>query len=508
MALNWEQVQKNIFSGESGGDYDALFGYQNRPDGLFSNIKVSQMPVGDVIKFTSPSGEYGQYVKSKVGHVATPVGAYQVVGSTLREAVNALGIDPNQRFDRATQDRIGKYILKTQGTGAWEGYGKGGAMMANQANQANQPSQQQSQGLLGGILGGQGIGGALGMSDDFRDRLKMAILLGSDPRGFAPMVSAIEARGKERRALSRTTAQANATADYLERTGQVDLANLLRQGGIDAAAALNAAAKAPKVSEAEKQIARLMETGIDRTTAIKIRDGRLKISRNPVTQRAELIDMATGNVIGQATETLAQVAGVEEPVPADDRFKDLPVTQAGGLAGWGANIANIVTDALGAGQQFSKIGEAQAAMTDLSTRTVLMLDADFAGKPTNFTREKLEKLTIKPAELSQGSVQSYQKTLNMVNALEEAVSGVNAVKNNSDLYSPQAIKDAQANSNKLQNLLDDYISLKNAFESKGLGSQGKVNGQPTVEQTDQDRALIGKYLTPNYYRDNMLPSPQ
>lgn len=124
MALNWEQVQKNIFSGESGGDYDALFGYQNRPDGLFSNIKVSQMPVGDVIKFTSPSGEYGQYVKSKVGHVATPVGAYQVVGSTLREAVNALGIDPNQRFDRATQDRIGKYILKTQGTGAWEGYGK------------------------------------------------------------------------------------------------------------------------------------------------------------------------------------------------------------------------------------------------------------------------------------------------------------------------------------------------------------------------------------------------
>ena len=28
--------------------------------------------------------------------VATPVGAYQVVGTTLRDAVKALGIDPSQ----------------------------------------------------------------------------------------------------------------------------------------------------------------------------------------------------------------------------------------------------------------------------------------------------------------------------------------------------------------------------------------------------------------------------
>ena len=87
MALTWQQHQQNIFAGESGGDYDALFGYQNRPDGIFSGIKVSEMPIADVIKFTSPTGAYGQYVKGQVGRVATPVGAYQVVGSTLRGAV-------------------------------------------------------------------------------------------------------------------------------------------------------------------------------------------------------------------------------------------------------------------------------------------------------------------------------------------------------------------------------------------------------------------------------------
>ena len=240
MALTWEQHQQNIFGGESGGDYDALFGYHNRPDGAFSGVKVSQMPVGDVIKFTDPSGTYGRWVKSQLGYTATPVGAYQVVGTTLRDAVKALGIDPEQKFDKATQDKIGQYILKTQGTGAWEGYGKGGASMQNKPAQAAQPQQpQQPQGLLGGILGGQGIGGALGLSEDFRDRLRMGILAGSDPRAFAVQIQgaqqAIANRAEERRKQKAR----NATADYLERIGQTDAANLLRQGAISGSDALS-----------------------------------------------------------------------------------------------------------------------------------------------------------------------------------------------------------------------------------------------------------------------------
>lgn len=296
MALNWEQVQKNIFSGESGGDYDALFGYQNRPDGLFSNIKVSQMPVGDVIKFTSPSGEYGQYVKSKVGHVATPVGAYQVVGSTLREAVNALGIDPNQRFDRATQDRIGKYILKTQGTSAWEGYGKGGAMMANQANQATQPAQQQSQGLLGGILGGQGIGGALGLSDDFRDRLKMGLLLGSDPRAFAPMVAGMQQAAKERRAEAKLQAPKKATVEYLKKQGFNEIADLVDAGSITAAAG---ATLAYQEGQAIK--------GLERSMAIEAFKAGIKPEK-PLTELAKIqADYAAGRLSPEQYETAVQV---------------------------------------------------------------------------------------------------------------------------------------------------------------------------------------------------------
>ena len=207
MALTWEQHQQNIFAGESGGDYDALFGYQNRPDGIFSGIKVSEMPIADVIKFTSPSGAYGQYVKGQVGRVATPVGAYQVVGTTLRDAVKALGLDPNQKFDKATQDKIGQYILKTQGTGAWEGYGKGGAAMAQEP--------QKPQGLLGGLLGGQGIGGALGMSDDFRDKLAMAIMAGSGDARLQPLIAQRAARMEERRGEAKEQRQRNKSLEYL-----------------------------------------------------------------------------------------------------------------------------------------------------------------------------------------------------------------------------------------------------------------------------------------------------
>jgi hypothetical protein len=122
MSVSWEQIRNGIFAGESGGDYNAVFDFQNRPGGKFESVRLTEMPLSAVMEFTNPRGEYGQWVKGKIGRVATPVGAYQVVGTTLRAAVKALGLDPNTPFDEATQDRIGQWILANQGTGAWEGY--------------------------------------------------------------------------------------------------------------------------------------------------------------------------------------------------------------------------------------------------------------------------------------------------------------------------------------------------------------------------------------------------
>ncbi|MGO8068724.1 lytic murein transglycosylase [Rhizobium leguminosarum] len=96
---------------EGAGDYDTLFGHAQK-NGPFAGTAISQMPIRDVLAFTDPSGPYAQYVKDKVGRVATPVGKYQTVGTTLRGAVGALGLDPSTPYDRATQDRVASYLAR------------------------------------------------------------------------------------------------------------------------------------------------------------------------------------------------------------------------------------------------------------------------------------------------------------------------------------------------------------------------------------------------------------
>ncbi len=121
--ITWQDVQKGIFSGESRGDYNALFGYQNKPQGLFSDIKLTDMTLDEALEFSDPDGAYGTYVGlNNKGKVSTPMGAYQIVGATLRDAKEALKLSGDTKFTQATQDKIAKWILKTQGTDAWVGY--------------------------------------------------------------------------------------------------------------------------------------------------------------------------------------------------------------------------------------------------------------------------------------------------------------------------------------------------------------------------------------------------
>lgn len=119
---NWAAIRGGIFAGESGGDYDALFGYSNREGGPWSNVKLTQMTVDEAIEFSDPAGPYAQWVKARVGRVATPMGAYQIVGRTLREAKAALGLRGDEMMTPELQERLGQHIYRAQGTGAWEGY--------------------------------------------------------------------------------------------------------------------------------------------------------------------------------------------------------------------------------------------------------------------------------------------------------------------------------------------------------------------------------------------------
>lgn len=136
-------VQQAIFRGESGGDYDTLYGNSHRAGGRFAGVKLTDMTVNEALEFSKAGGEYARWSKTqkgvKPGTYATPMGAYQIVGTTLETAAKALGLKGNERMTPELQDRLGDYIYQTQGTGAWKGYrgpaqGGGGYKPSNAAS--------------------------------------------------------------------------------------------------------------------------------------------------------------------------------------------------------------------------------------------------------------------------------------------------------------------------------------------------------------------------------------
>lgn len=133
MALTLDQL---IDEHEGAGNVDTLFGHSQRDGGRFAGVRPSQMTVAEVLAFQDPSGDYGQWVKRRLGEmgheprVATPAGRYQIVGTTLRNATNQLGIDPSTPFDAATQRQIAGHLASRRLAGLSDPAAKRAAMRA------------------------------------------------------------------------------------------------------------------------------------------------------------------------------------------------------------------------------------------------------------------------------------------------------------------------------------------------------------------------------------------
>jgi len=74
---------------------------------------VSQMTLDEAFRF-------GRQIKARHGS-SSALGRYQIVGNTMRAAQRALGISGDATFDPAMQDRMTRWIARSQGLGAWEG---------------------------------------------------------------------------------------------------------------------------------------------------------------------------------------------------------------------------------------------------------------------------------------------------------------------------------------------------------------------------------------------------
>lgn len=105
-----EALLSLIDAREGAGQYDTLFGH--RQDGEFSGVDVSSMTVDEAIAFADPSGPYGQSVKSELGYVATPMGRFQIVGSTLRHLKQVMDLEGDEKFDASMQHQMFETLVE------------------------------------------------------------------------------------------------------------------------------------------------------------------------------------------------------------------------------------------------------------------------------------------------------------------------------------------------------------------------------------------------------------
>lgn len=246
---------------------------------------------------------------------AGAIGLGQLMPATAKE----LGVDPNdpvqnlegaarymkQQLDRfgdpalalaaynAGPSRVAKAngvpnITETQNYVAKILGGKGGAAMAQEP--------QKPQGLLGGLLGGQGIGGALGLSPEFSDKLAMAVMAGTGDARLQPLIAQRAARLQERRDEAKLEKPKKATIDYLRKQGFGEIADLVDAGSITASAG---ATLAYQEGQAIK--------GLERSMALEAFKAGIKPEK-PLTELAKIqADYAAGRLSPEQYETAVQV---------------------------------------------------------------------------------------------------------------------------------------------------------------------------------------------------------
>jgi hypothetical protein len=112
---------------ESGNDADALYGFANREGGPFAGTKVTNMTVDQAIDFSKPGGAYANYSLDKLGRIATPMGKYQIVGRTLQQAKDDLGLTGNEIMTEDLQKRIAEHLYDTSGLSPWASSMGGGS---------------------------------------------------------------------------------------------------------------------------------------------------------------------------------------------------------------------------------------------------------------------------------------------------------------------------------------------------------------------------------------------
>ena len=325
--------------------------------------------------------------------------------------------------------------------------------------------EQKPKGLLGGLFS----------DPDKRARLAMALegmTLNPNKGMMASLQSGIQQRGedkKEAAAEAKQLAKTNKSLELLAGLpGGQEFVRIAEIAGPKAGVqAYFESKKAPKSTAAQDKIARLISTGVPESIAIGMTDGRLVARQNDVTGETFVFDVATGQKVFDATGASGNEVPIDQPASITDKgsLSGLDPTKALAARGYANSWLNAAADTFGQKLPAPEAAKASAAMRSLATRTIALADTEFAGKPTNFLRERVEQnFSINPDQISMGPRVALDRSNVIIDMLQETVDGAKAVIAGKTA-TVDAKKSAMDSLPKSEALLRDYISLRDALNS-------------------------------------------
>lgn len=256
---------------------------------------------------------------------------------------------------------------------------------------------------------------------------------------------------------------------------------------LDGMVEIYATLEAPKLSAAEAQIARLMETGLDRNTAINIADGVWVMSTNPQTGEVQIIDKATRQPVAPLQPPQAQQTQTEpgrrpelsfsepasefgEPYQASDR--------AFGIGGALRGTVNAVGDAVGLGQAFPDVGETKRDFKVLREQLTGDLASGNNFRQFSWLVKQIQELTpdtgspLEGREAAQGKLAAIGRSIDL-----EIEKAENQLSNRQ--LRPNVRQEQQA---KLDTLRSARNRILNAYQSFGSGQGQGAEISPDVQE--------------------------
>ena len=106
-------VDSSLIQAESGGNPDALLGHSQDDFDWYP----SNQTIGENIEFANPDGDYAAFSREYLGgeNYSTPMGLYQITGTTLRDIVDRfgddIGVDLDTPFTPDVQQRLADAYL-------------------------------------------------------------------------------------------------------------------------------------------------------------------------------------------------------------------------------------------------------------------------------------------------------------------------------------------------------------------------------------------------------------